>query len=93
MNSQINDIENRLNEITKSLDFHKKNNEMQLEGFKDIGFSLNSSKKLGEKFIEKFELIDLKLKNVESEFELLHTEIRTLKILIETINIKLKMLE
>ena len=89
MEKRIAEIEDKLTEISYRLDFNDQTNETQLKCVNELNSSIISSKNLAEKFIEKFELIDLKLKNVETEFELLHTEIRTLKILIETINIKI----
>ncbi|TDU44550.1 hypothetical protein BXY82_0001 [Gelidibacter sediminis] len=89
MEKRIAEIEDKLTEIIYRLDFNDQTNETQLKCVNELNNSILSSKNLDEKFIEKFELIDLKLKNVKTEFELLHTEIRTLKILIETINIKI----
>lgn len=93
MDSRIDEIEEKINEISQRLDIYDQTDEIKRQSVEELHKGIVSSKNLAEKFIEKFELNDLKLKNIESEFELIHTEIRTLKLLIETIEIKLKGLE
>lgn len=86
MEERIVEIEDKLIELSYRLDINDETDKTRLKCVNGLTSSIESSKSLAKSFIEKFELLDLKLKNVEAEFELIHTEIRTLKIQIETLN-------
>lgn len=87
MEDRISKIEEKLIELSYRLDFNDETDKTRLKSVKELTSFIESNNTLTQNFIEKFELLDLKLKNIETEFELIHTEIRTLKIQIETLNI------
>ncbi|MEZ4795304.1 MAG: hypothetical protein R2773_07520 [Flavobacteriaceae bacterium] len=89
MENRIDIIEDQIAKILYRLDFHDQTNETQLESFNEMIKAINSSKEIDKNILERFELMELRLKNKDSEIEILNTQIRTLNTLIETLNLKL----
>jgi len=93
MKEILDEVQDRLDVAERRLDVLDDTNNIQLKSFNELSNGFVASKELSKKFIDTFEFMEQRLKNKDLEIEYLNTEIRTLKILIETINIKVGLTE